>query len=93
MALVYATAAARLGRRLGLFSIGELFRSLAPTVTISGVIALGGIAINLVRGPVVPGHEVAAVLEAMLLLAILWICAAFVFQRAVIVALWKLVKR
>jgi O-antigen/teichoic acid export membrane protein len=93
VALVYAAAAARLGRRLGLFSIGNLIRSLVPTVTISGVIALGGIAINLARGPVASGHEVAAVLEAMVMLAILWVCAAFVFQREVIVALWKLVKR
>jgi O-antigen/teichoic acid export membrane protein len=93
VAFVYAIAAARLGRRLGLFSIGDLFRSLIPTVAISGMVAIGGIAINILRGPAVPGHEVQAVLAAAAMLAVVWLVAAFIFQRAVIVALWKLTHR
>lgn len=93
VALVYAIAAARLGRRLGLFSIRELLRSLMPTAAISGTVAAAGIAIDVARGPVPPGQEIAAVLSAAAMLAVVWIGAAFVFQRPVITALWKLVRR
>jgi len=93
VALVYAIAAARLGRRLGLFSIGELLHSLVPTLAISLAVALAGIAIDHVRGPVPPGHEIGAVLVAAALLAIVWIGAACLFQRPVIAALWELARR
>ena len=92
VALVYAAAAVRLGTRLKLFTVREVIASLGPAAAICGVVGVAGLTIDIVRGGGVPSHPIPAVLEAAAILAVVWIGAVAVFQREVIVALWKVVK-
>jgi O-antigen/teichoic acid export membrane protein len=93
VSLVYAAAAVRLGIRLKLFSLREVLASLAPAIAICAVVGAAGVGIDLARGGGIPPHPISAVLEAAGILAVVWIVAVAVFQRAVIVALWKVVKQ
>ncbi len=92
VALIYAAAAIRLGARLKLFTVREVLASLLPAVAICAVVGAAGIAIDLARGGGLPSNPIVAVLQAAAILAVVWLGAVAVFQRAVIVALWKLVK-
>jgi hypothetical protein len=67
--------------------------SLAPAIAICAVVGAAGVGIDLARGGGIPPHPISAVLEAAGILAVVWIVAVAVFQRAVIVALWKVVKQ
>lgn len=92
VSLVYAAAAIWLGMRLKLFTLREMLASLAPAVAICTVVGAAGVAIDLVRGWGIPSRPIPAVLEAAAILAMVWIAAVFVFQRAVILALWKVIR-
>lgn len=92
VALVYALAAVRLGTRLNLFTVREVFASVAPAVAICGVVGAAGVAIDIARGGGIPAEPLPAVIEAAAILAIVWIAAVFVFQRSVITALWKVLR-
>lgn len=93
VAIIYAAAAIRLGVRLKLFTLRAVLASLAPALAICAVVGAAGIAIDVARGGGVPSHPIPAVLEAAAILAVVWIAAVYVFQREVIVALLRLVKR
>jgi O-antigen/teichoic acid export membrane protein len=92
VSLVYAATAIRLGTRLKLFTAREVLASLVPALAICAVVGAAGIAIDMARGGGIPADPVAATLEAAAILALVWIAAVAVFQRAVILALWKVVK-
>ena len=92
VSLVYAAAAIRLGIRLKLFSLREVLASLAPAIAICAVVGAAGVGIDFARGGGIPPHPISAVLEAAGILAVVWVAAVAIFQRAVIVALWKVVK-
>lgn len=92
VALVYAAAAIRLGVRLRLFSVREILVSLRPAFAICAVVGIAGIGIDMARGGGIPAHPIAAVIEAAGILAVVWIGAVLVFQREVILALWKVVR-
>lgn len=92
VSLVYAAAAIRLGARLDLFTVREALESLVPAVAICAVVGAAGLAIDWARGGGIPSHPIPAVLEAAGILALVWIAAVAVFQRPVLLALWKLVK-
>ncbi len=92
VSLIYAAAAIRLGIRLKLFSLREVLASLAPAIAICTVVGAAGMGIDLARGGGIPSHPISAVLQAAGILAVVWLAAVAVFQRAVIVALWKVVK-
>ena len=92
VSLVYAAAAIRLGTRLKLFSLREIVASLMPVIAICSVVGAAGIAIDIGRGGGIPANPIPAVVEAAALLAVAWLGAVFVFQRAVIKALWKVVR-
>ncbi len=92
VALIYAAAAIRLGIRLKLFSMREMVASLIPALAICASVGVAGIGIDMMRGGGIPPHPIPAVLEAAAMLALVWIVAVAIFQRAVIVALWKVVK-
>jgi O-antigen/teichoic acid export membrane protein len=92
VAMIYAAAAIRVGARLKLFTVREALASLVPAVAICSVVGAAGVAIDMARGGGIPSHPIPAVLQAAAILAVVWIAAVAVFQRAVIVALWKLVR-
>lgn len=92
VALIYAVAAVRLGTRLRLFTLREVLASLAPAVAICAAVGAAGIAIDMHRGGGIPAEPIPAVFEAAAILAVVWIAAVFVFQRAVLAALWKVVR-
>jgi O-antigen/teichoic acid export membrane protein len=92
VALVYAAAAIRLGARLKLFTVREVLANLLPAIAICLVVGAAGIAVDIARGTDLPSRPIPAVIEAAAILALVWIAAVAVFQRAVLVALWKLVR-
>ena len=92
VALVYAAAAIAMGSRLRLFTLGEMLASLLPALAICAVVGGAGIAIDVARGGGIPADPVRAVIEAAAILALVWIGAVFLFQRAVLSALWKVVR-
>jgi O-antigen/teichoic acid export membrane protein len=92
VSLVYAAAAIRLGMRLKLFTLREILASLVPALAICAVVGAAGVAIDMVRGWGIPSRPIPAVFEAAAILAVVWIVAVFIFQRAVIIALWKVIR-
>ncbi len=92
VALVYAAAAIRLGARLKLFTVREVLASLLPAIAICIAVGIAGIAIDFARGGGIPKDPITAVAQAVGILAVVWIGAVYVFQRSVIVALWKVIR-
>lgn len=92
VSLAYAAAAIWTGTRLSLFTVKEVFASLLPSVAICAAVAAAGIGIDLARGGGIPAQPMLAVGEAVVILALVWIAAVFVFQRSVITALWRVVR-
>jgi len=92
VALVYAAAAIALGARLKLFTPSEILASLLPALAICVAVGVAGIAIDNARGGGIPADPVRAVVEAAAILALVWLGAVFLFQRAVLKAMWKVVR-
>jgi O-antigen/teichoic acid export membrane protein len=92
VSLVYAAAAIRLGTRLKLFTVREVLVSLLPALAMCAMVGAAGLAIDWLRGGGIPTNPLPHVIEAAAILAVVWLIAAFIFQRPVIKALWKLVR-
>jgi len=92
VSLIYAGAAIRLGIRLKLFAMREMLVGLLPAVAICSLVGAAGLAIDLFRGGGIPAKPIPAVLEAAAILALVWVIGVALFQRAVLVALWKMVR-